>query len=231
MKTKNYEMFEYMDSNRKINAGLVERLVKSIKEIGYIESRPIIVNEDMVVIDGQHRLEACKRLGIPVIYQVSNVDMSKAMIALNMNQQIWRLSDYIDSYATQGKKCYKYILDFENKYKLGISNSIIICLNDYSHRANDIRIGKEFTINPESNNIAKFIINCKSYFDFYKSQKFAHSVMLLHKYASKSDVNKVFEKIQSLRQLVKTSDYLNYYENIINRYKKNSELKVVLNKN
>ena len=86
MKTKNYEMFEYMDSNRKINAGLVERLVKSIKEIGYIESRPIIVNEDMVVIDGQHRLEACKRLGIPVIYQVSNVDMSKAMIALNTNQ-------------------------------------------------------------------------------------------------------------------------------------------------
>ena len=47
MKTFNYSAFSFMPTNRGINNGLVKRLVKSIKEIGYIEARPVIVNQQI----------------------------------------------------------------------------------------------------------------------------------------------------------------------------------------
>jgi hypothetical protein len=230
MKTKNYNLFGYMKSNRSINNGLVERLVKSINEIGYIESRPVIVNEDMIIIDGQHRFEACKRLELPIVYEVSNVDMAKAMVALNMNQQIWRLEDYVNSYAAQGRECYIYISNFENKYKLGISNSLLLCTDKLLRKGAEIRNGKDFLIAKDAHQVAEFVLNCKDYFSFYKNGTFVYSIKLLFKYASPSDVKKVYSKIQSLRQQAKASDYLSCYENIINKNKKTNEAKVILNK-
>ena len=50
--------------NRAINQRQVERLMDSIKKHGFIESIPILVDPNGYVIDGQHRLEACKRLSI-----------------------------------------------------------------------------------------------------------------------------------------------------------------------
>lgn len=41
--------------------GNIEELAKSIKEIGLLQ--PIVVSEDMTLIAGQRRLEACKTLG------------------------------------------------------------------------------------------------------------------------------------------------------------------------
>ncbi len=229
MKTTNYDWFAYMPTNRSINPGLVDRLVKSISAIGYIEARPILVNNKMIIIDGQHRFEACKKLGLPIIYEISDVDMSKAMIALNMNQQIWRLTEYVESWAKSGIDCYKQMVDFEKRYKLGMSNTITICTSSRSGRsAMDIRRGKEFEINPKSEDIAKFILTCKTYFAFYSTKFFVESVAVLFKKTTAENCQKVLNHIQPMRQQATTSNYLAFYENVLNKYKRNTDSYIVL---
>jgi hypothetical protein len=216
-----------MSNNRILSNGLIQRLIKSINEIGYVTAKPIIVNESMVIIDGQHRFEACKQLGLPIYYEISNIDMNKAMISLNMNQQIWRLQDYVNSWAKNGIDCYQQLMDFEEKYHLGMSNAIVICRTNRLV-PNDIRSGKIFVVNSKNHMIANFIINCRPYFSFYKDKCFVQSVEALYRKTSVENCNKVFSKIQPLKQQVSIVNYISFYENILNRYKKNDENRIVL---
>jgi len=222
METTNYEMFSFMKTNRTIGNGLVERLMKSINSIGYVVARPIIVNESMVVIDGQHRLEACKRLNIPVHYEISNVNMHDAMLQLNMNQEIWRLNEYIQSYANSGIYCYKELVKFEDKYHLGVSNNIVICNSGYTGKSIKIRNGVEFDLNENRDKIALFLIACRPYLSFYKHKTFVNAVVLLHKKTNNDNCIKVLNKLPSIKQQVLVSDYLCLFENILNRHKHES---------
>lgn len=60
------------DNPRFIKEGKFEKLVKSIKEFPeMLELRPIVVNQDMVVLGGNMRLKACEEAGIkevPILF-------------------------------------------------------------------------------------------------------------------------------------------------------------------
>lgn len=84
-RTKNYDQFKVFDFNRAINKGLVNKLMESINEIGYMPGKPVIVDKDMAIIDGQHRFTACVNLGIEVEYVITDVDAHTAVIQLNAN--------------------------------------------------------------------------------------------------------------------------------------------------
>ena len=58
--TKNYNDFKFVKGNRAINYTHVNNLVDSIKEKDL--QMPIIVDEKMNIIDGQHRFEAYRLL-------------------------------------------------------------------------------------------------------------------------------------------------------------------------
>lgn len=59
--TTNYSKFKKMLDNREVSPNRVQKIVKSIDQVGYVMS-PIIVNEKMEVIDGQGRLAAAGRV-------------------------------------------------------------------------------------------------------------------------------------------------------------------------
>jgi hypothetical protein len=107
--TTNYEMFGRIAGNRAINSNSVKKLVSSIKDYGLIN--PITVNENLEIIDGQHRLEACKYLGIPVKYMMTekNCD-SRVVQSINSTQHSWTLLDAIKSYAETGNTTYQWVL-------------------------------------------------------------------------------------------------------------------------
>lgn len=120
-KTKDYDLFKTLDGNRSIEKGRVNKIKKSITENGYIHS-PIIVNENMEVIDGQGRLEALKSFGLPVEYVVFNGLTIKDCIALNVYQTGWTIMDYIESHADRGSRSYSFLLHLITKYRnLGIT--------------------------------------------------------------------------------------------------------------
>lgn len=106
--TFNYEIFKKLEGNRDLR--VVEKIKKSIKEVGYILS-PICVNENMEVIDGQNRLQALKELGLPVYYYICKGIGIKEAIQLNLGRQNWRPIDYARAYALRGNENYKRLLD------------------------------------------------------------------------------------------------------------------------
>ncbi len=71
MYEKNYSKFTLFDNNRDINETHVEELIASMRKSGQL--MPVVVTPDKEVIDGQHRLKACEKLGIPVSYVISPI--------------------------------------------------------------------------------------------------------------------------------------------------------------
>ncbi len=97
--TKNYEMFKRHVANRGINAKNVEKIRESIKDKNMLHLRPIIVNSNYEIIDGQHRLEAAKELQLDLFYVVHHDSKDSDMILLNNNQKKWTLHEYLNYYC------------------------------------------------------------------------------------------------------------------------------------
>lgn len=65
--TKDYSIFNFLESNRAVNQNQVKKIVKSIQEKGYYPV-PILVDDNYSIIDGQHRFTAVEQLNLPVYY-------------------------------------------------------------------------------------------------------------------------------------------------------------------
>jgi hypothetical protein len=116
-KTTNYKQFKVLEGNRPVSAKHVKNLAASIAKNNLLEHRPIKVNEQMEVIDGQHRLAAATMLGVPVFYEKAEGIGLEDAIILNETQMNWSLIDYARSYAARGNKHYQTFLDFSENYK------------------------------------------------------------------------------------------------------------------
>jgi len=86
-KTTNYEIFTFREDNReKIDKKHLARLVESIKSRNLLELRPIMVNEKLEIVDGQHRLLAAKQLGYEIYYQKEeNLDCAD-IVRMNLSK-------------------------------------------------------------------------------------------------------------------------------------------------
>lgn len=124
-KTDDIKMFKILEGNRRVESARARKIYESIEKNGYIHC-PIIVNEKMEVIDGQGRLEALEKAGLPVEYVVFDGLTINECIALNVYQTSWTLMDYIESYAERGIRSYEFLLHLIKKYK---ELSSVVCLN------------------------------------------------------------------------------------------------------
>lgn len=96
-KTRDYSMFTILERNRDVEEAAVNNLVVSIRKRGQLQ--PIIVNQSLEVIDGQHRLEACQILGYEVAYLISNNASIKDVVLINNSQKPWNYKDYIKTFS------------------------------------------------------------------------------------------------------------------------------------
>lgn len=108
--TTNYSQFQRLLGNRDVNEKRVQSIVDSIQKYGYI-SNPIIVNEKMEVIDGQGRVEALKRLGLPIEYRVIQGIGIEECWAMNLKPGNWSTMAYAKSYAERGWVDYIRLMD------------------------------------------------------------------------------------------------------------------------
>ena len=135
--TKNYEMFKLVKSNRVVKQRNVERLMKSFAMTGGMSmSKPIIVDKNFNVIDGQNRLMACKKMDIPVHYIVSD-DKIENIPIYNSYQEKWGLEDYAHYWAEQGNENYKKILEVRDKVSIAL-NGVLECLVPSGGYKNDV---------------------------------------------------------------------------------------------
>lgn len=119
--TRDYHMFKKMSLNRdlEIDTKKFFSLVEKIDRAGG-NTEPIIVDLDMRVLDGQHRLEACKKTKHPVSFRIIDARGEKAemlMIDLNTSSNDWSPIRYAEFYAKKGVYDYCLLFDAYEKWK------------------------------------------------------------------------------------------------------------------
>ena len=110
-KTDDYSIFQLSKFNR--NIILRRELIEQAEE-GIIS--PIIVNENLMVIDGQHRLKASEKVGAPVEYIIKQGLNEHDIVRMNTVQKPWSLANHIEAWANQGKDEYIKLLNLLNNY-------------------------------------------------------------------------------------------------------------------
>lgn len=108
--TSDYDMFKHIAGNRELSTGNINAIAAQIQLRG--QQQPIIVNERYEIIDGQHRLEACKKLKMPVQYIKKDGANIADVISTNIVGKKWTTSDYINRFAAEGNKNYIQLQNF-----------------------------------------------------------------------------------------------------------------------
>ena len=119
LKTDDYSIFRLSKFNR--NVIFRKEMLKQAEE-GFIA--PIIVNEKMIVIDGQNRLLHSKEAGVPVEYIIKEGLTEDDIVRMNTVQKPWSLTNYIEAYANQGSNEYEKLIDLINQKLSSVTNTI-----------------------------------------------------------------------------------------------------------
>lgn len=126
-KTTNYDMFTFREDNRvKIVHSHVKKISQSIQCRNLLELQPIIVNEKMEVLDGQHRLLAAKSLGLEIYYKIEKSCNFGDIILLNISKS-WGVNDYLNYYCKNGFDEYIKLRDFSKKNQLQTRVAYNLC--------------------------------------------------------------------------------------------------------
>lgn len=140
-KTTNYDQFKMITSNREVDEKHVKRLCASIEANNLLHLNPIVVNKAMEIIDGQHRLEAARRLGFPIYFIIGDVN-KKDISALNRISKKWNMMDYINFYTIEGRENFKRLSKFLNKYpKIKVSSAVFLLTSEANRRTEPLKEG------------------------------------------------------------------------------------------
>lgn len=117
-KTNDYSKFKIVLSNREVDKAHVKKLAASIRKKNLLFVRPLIVNDRMQIIDGQHRLAACEQIKAPVFYIKCSGLTKEDIAVLNTAQKNWTRLDFINFYAIEGRNAFKELSRIINKYSV-----------------------------------------------------------------------------------------------------------------
>jgi len=221
-RTRNYSQFKTISSNRELVQSHLEQLKMSIKNKG--QYTPIIVKNNGEVVEGQHRLQVCKDLQIPVLYLVRDLDISD-ISEMNSKSRNWKNSDYLRHWAKRGYTPYMRLLEIQKANQdLGIevSNYVIIFGNDGQKSLENFKNG-QFKLQYEDRGLSVLRIyrKIKSYYEGNPNNVFfralAHLAMLEKE--GKFNIERFIKKLKR-RTLPKLQgvlrDYLYEMEKIYN---------------
>lgn len=128
-RTKDYKIFKHITGNRDIYESHVVKLREAIQHKNLLPYIPLLCNDKMEVIDGQHRLEAAKAEGLEVTYIVIPGLKLEDVMSLNTHTKGWGINDFVDAWIKVGKTDYQVLKDFSAQYNItthtaaGILNS------------------------------------------------------------------------------------------------------------
>jgi hypothetical protein len=202
-KTSDLSIFKTISGNRVVNPQHVKRICDSITINGML-CNPILVNEKLEVIDGQHRLNACKKANSHIYYIIlNNYDLSQVH-TLNLNQKNWTKKDFLEGYANMGIKSYVDFKDFLEKnedFSLPICMAFCNNTTDNSHNklGENLEVfedgswkGRDFNIGQDWANKIRII---QPYYKGYNTGVFVGTLITLFKNEN-FDFNEFMHKLR-----------------------------------
>jgi len=126
--TKNYSIFKFLKGNRNIDITKKNRLKEAMCKKFIIN--PIKVNENMEILDGQHRFMAAKESEKPIYYYISENEGINEARTINKNMTSWKSWDYVESYALENSE-YKKLCELPRIFpEITQKNFFIISAKD-----------------------------------------------------------------------------------------------------
>lgn len=126
-RTDDYSIFQFSKFNR--NVLLRKEMLEQAKE-GFLS--PIIVNENLMVIDGQHRLKASEQVGVPVEFIIKPGLNEHDIVRMNTVQKPWSLKNFIEAFANQGKEEYIKLVNLLNQSYADTTSVLVASTNSTS---------------------------------------------------------------------------------------------------
>lgn len=237
--TSNYDKFTNFLGNRSVTSVKsrhhIEKLMESMRK-SYLP-QPIIVDENFSVLDGQHRLEAAKKLKLPIYFikmhsPISIMDIQRVNNVTNK----WDTPDYLSSNLALEKD--KYPVDFhqhpyhlyawfKKRYKFAHRNILEMFYDNYNEKLmNELFRSGDLTIKnlQKAKSLAEYILSFKHLMIQvpYNNRSFVTAflkVMKHYKFNRKTWIQKV--ELNS-RRLVKCTTVLDYRAVICDVYNWNN---------
>ena len=126
--TTEYDIFSPIEGNRRVANSHRDKLIESMQKLGQID--PIVVNENYEVVDGSHRLSACRELGIAVMYIISKGATLEHVKMMNTLNKGWKFENYLHMYRQDAypdsKSHYDKVFDFRQKYDLSDNITLLL---------------------------------------------------------------------------------------------------------
>jgi len=180
-KTSDLSIFKQIDGNRVPNLQHIRRLTESIRVYG-MKCNPILVNENMEVIDGQHRLMAAKDAKSFVYYIINNGYSLNEVHTLNLNQKNWTKKDFMDGYANMGVGSYIELKKFTEKNDdFGFQDCVSLCSNQSSTSVANI-YNKMRLVNPSLSTQKVFEEGTWEVKDLNLAQEWADKIRMVKPY-------------------------------------------------
>lgn len=214
-KTTNYSIFSFLQGNRSVSKK--NSLVKSIQKIDLTMYKPILVDSEFRIIDGQHRFFACMELNKPIYYMiVENENINDALIVLNSNQKMWRQEEYLGFFAETKKGSYMELKEFMDRTGMTISNAMVVYpdsqINSNHIKSGNLNIDKNYS----ADNIADFLNSEEvKRLKFRNTRPFVLSIRKAFEIYTKKQLNKLRKNSIMIPMCANYSQYLTVFENII----------------
>lgn len=224
MKTYDLSIFKQLPGNRPPNLLHIKRLKQSMIDHGVLMC-PIIVNENMEVIDGQHRLIAAQGLdGVPIYYIKADSYRLEQVHTLNMNQKNWSKKDFVDGYAEMGLEPYiklKRFLEVNKDFDFqsctflvnNCTNNSLVIKTKINAIENGTFVGKDFDYAYE---LAEKIRRIGKYYNRYFSKNFVQVMIQVLK-NDKFDFDVFFHKLQYNYELLEKCAKAHHWKDAIEK--------------
>lgn len=217
--TKDYSLFKPIDGNRNKNLLHINRLKKSMSE-NYLYT-VIIVNDKYEIIDGQHRFEVIKELGLNLNYIVCDGYGLNEVHILNQNSKTWSSDDYLDGYCKLGYSDYIKYREFKQKYDIGHYECMWLLNGSQLSNPTVVFYSGEFKVKryKEAIEIIEKIMQIKPYYSEWKRRSFIFAILQLlknEKFNFEEFLSKLKIQPTSLVNCTTTNQYVALIEDIYN---------------
>lgn len=141
-RTKDYNKFKFVESNRPIHPKHLENLKHDIEFNNLLAEFPLVVNPGFEILDGQHRFRAAQDLGLEIYYIISDKMRVQDVPKANQSNRKWLSEDFVHFYAENGYAEYIKFLDFQRKYKVSFSDLETFFITSSKLRMKALKEGK-----------------------------------------------------------------------------------------
>lgn len=180
LSTKDYKKFQLLKGNRRLNARTYAKILNSMKEEHLMI--PILVNENLEIIDGQHRYHASMELGLPVYYVVVAGYGLDEVKRANIASSNWTKEDFLAAFVEEESEHYLVLKELVDVY--GVSISVILRMFAKIQNVNQNLIIKYFEDGSFIAEGVHEVEECLKAIDDFSSYKFGKSLQFVSAFVS-----------------------------------------------